>query len=175
MAAVDTPVEATFEQEKVFLRWNAPSRPHRGLSKDFLTVPVVIAILVGLILLVAGEWMIIGVVAALVFAYYAWSIVPPELAEYQVTSRGLRVAGRLYLWDEFTRWWIGEKWESRLLCLEAPMQTVGQIMVPLGDVSEEKLEGVMEKLLLHEQPADTQLDKAGKWLSEKFPLEKRAS
>lgn len=161
------------EQEITLLKWSAPSRPYRRTAKRELSVPMVIAILIGLILLVAGEWMLIAVVAALVFAYYAWTMVPAEMAEYAITTRGVKAVGKMYEWQQLTRWWMEDKWEHKLLVLEAPIQTMGRVIMPLGDTKAEKIEEIMERMLLREKPAETTMDKAGKWLGEKFPMESK--
>ncbi|MCL4440713.1 MAG: hypothetical protein M1609_09035 [Firmicutes bacterium] len=171
MPVEKAPFERRVVQEETILTWKAPSRPYQKKQTQALTVPMIIAALVGLVLLVAGEWMIIAVVAALVFAYYAWTMVPPEQVDYAITTRGVRARDRVYEWKDLRRWWLEEKWGQELLVLEAPVEIMGRVVMPLGEVSEEKIEKVMEKLLLKERPAETVLDRAGKWLGEKFPLE----
>jgi|SRR3989344_1710073 len=161
------------EQERVVVIWKAPARPYKGKGKGFMTVPLVIGGLVALILLVAGEWVLISVVAALVFGYYAWTVVPPEEVEYKLTTRGARVGGDLYEWEWFTRWWETEKWGHKLITLEMPGNVVGRLILPVGSGDVSKVVGVMEKLLLNEKPPETMTDKAGKWLTEKFPLEQK--
>jgi hypothetical protein len=161
------------EQEKALLSWIGLSRPYKGRTKQILTVPVVIGILVGIILIFAGEWMLIGVVAALIFAYYMWSTVKPDDTEYKITTRGIRAHGRLYMWDVLTRWWIEEKWAQKMLMVETPVNAAGRIVMPLGETKDGDVEKVMEKFLLKEAPEPTQLDKMGKWLAEKFPLEEK--
>lgn len=163
-----------YEQETTLIEWKGPSRPHRQTGMQAFTVPTIIAVLIGLILLVAGEWMLIAVVAAVVFAYYTWTMVPSEEVNYAITSRGVRVAGKIYEWPELTRWWVEDKWGQKILVFEAPGGgTLGRVIMPLGGVTEEKIDEVMGKVLLNEKPADTALDKAGKWLGEKFPLESK--
>jgi hypothetical protein len=160
-------------QEKSLLVWKAASRPYKTPGKQFLTVPMVIGILVGLIFLMAGEWMAIAVIAAIVFAYYMWSTVPPQEAEFAITNRGLRVGGQLYLWEVLTRWWMGDKWGQKMLMVETPTSSVGRLILPLGETEEKKVTDLMEKYLLLEKPDDTWLDKTGKWMTEKFPLEQK--
>ena len=134
---------------------------------------MVIAILVGIILLLAGEWILIMVVAALVFAYYVWSTVPPVEADFSITTRGVRMHGQLYAWEVLNRWWISEKWGHKLLNIETPVVTVGRLILPLGKGTQEEAEKVIGKYVLMEQPNDTTMDKLGKWLTETFPLEEK--
>ncbi|HBC72431.1 MAG: hypothetical protein UX91_C0001G0137 [Candidatus Amesbacteria bacterium GW2011_GWB1_47_19] len=159
------------EQEKTLVSWKAPARPFKPRGSQFLTVPMVTAILVGIILLLAGEWMLIAVVVALVFAYYVWTTVPPMEAEFLITTRGLRLHEQLYVWEVLTRWWMTDKWGQKILAVETPTVMVGRLLLPLGKTDEKEIIKEMEKYLLREQPADTTLDKMGKWLTEKFPLE----
>lgn len=166
-------IEARVEQESDWVAWRAPARPHRAMGKLSMTVPVVIAGLAGLILLVAGEWMLIAVVAAILFAFYTWSVVPAEEVEYRLTSRGVRIGGNLYEWGLFTRWWMGEKWGHKLVFMEMPGNITGRLVLALGQTDQGRIEKVMEKVLLHEQPAETRMDRAAKWLVEKFPLEQK--
>lgn len=161
------------EQEKILLVWKAPARPFKQKDKQMLTVPVVIAILVGVVMLIAGEWVIIALIAAILFAYYMWSTVPPEEAEYVITNRGLKIHGRSYPWEVLSRWWIDDKDGQQLLMLESPAGIVGRLVAPLGKQDPKEIEKIMEKYVFHEKPADTQLDKAGKWLANKFPISEK--
>jgi len=159
------------QQEIVLTAWTAPSRPYKTGGQKQMTVPTVLAVLVGVILLMAGEWMLIAVVAALVFAYYVWSTVAPEEAEYKITTRGIRAQGQLYPWESLARWWWDEKWDHKLLMVETPMLLAGRLVMPIGKTNEKDIEKVMNEYLLMERPADTTLDKMSKWMAEKFPLE----
>jgi hypothetical protein len=159
------------EQEKMILTWKGPNRPFRKLEKKSLSVPMVIAFLVALIFALAGEWLLIAVVVALVFAYYVWTVFPPEVVEFAISNKGLRIRGQLYVWEVMTRWWIEEKWGMKILMVEAPGVGIGKLVLPLGEMEEVKLNKEMEKWLLHERPPETAVDRMGKWLEEKFPLE----
>ena len=165
-------VASRVEQEKTMVVWKAKARPFKNRKgKDFMLVPLVIAGLLFLILLTAGEWVLMAAVAAVVFVYYVWSTVPPHEVEYAVTNRGLRMEGRLYEWWQFSRWWWGEKWGEGLLMLEMPGSMFGRMSIPIGDTDKKKLEEAMGKMLLMEKPEDTSLDRASRWLAAKFPME----
>ena len=159
------------EQEKELVKWTAASRPFKPLSRQIFTTAVAIAILVGVILIFAGEWVLIMVMAAAIFAYYAWSTVPPEESEYVITTRGLRVHGQLYRWEELSRWWMEDKWGYKLMVVDTPLSFPRRLHVVLGTASEAKVKEVMEKYVLMERPEPTAMDRAGKWVAEKFPLE----
>lgn len=159
--------------EQILLKWMAPSRPFKMRDRQFFTTVIVIAILLGILLAFAREWMLIAVIAAMVFAYYVWSIVPPEEIEYSITTRGLRVHGQLYRWDELVQWWVEDKWGQKMIVIVAPMVVSRRLHLLLGQTNEEQVKQVLEKYLVMEQLPETAMDKAGRWISEKFPLEAR--
>ena len=159
------------EQEKTLVSWKGPARPFKRLDRQGMAVPAVIAVLVGVILLVAGEWMLIVVVGALAFAYYMWSTVQPEDTEYILTTRGLRMFGRLYEWSVMTKWWIEERWGAEYIAVESWATPMGKMYLPLGKGEEKKIIEVFEKYLIKEKPVETAVDKMGKWVGEKFPLQ----
>jgi hypothetical protein len=159
------------EQEKTLVTWRGLGRPFKKFNWEAMAVPTVIAILVGVILLVAGEWMLIVVVAALVFAVYMWSTVAPEEVEYLLTNKGLRMFSRLYEWPTMTRWWLEEKWGGRYMAIESWVVPMGKLYVPIEAKKEGEILAVMEKYLVKDRPADTAMDKMGKWVAEKFPMQ----
>ncbi len=161
------------QPEQTLLKWMAPARPFKTRDRQFFATVIVIAILIGILLAFAREWMLIAVIAAMIFAYYVWSTVTPEEAEYSLTTRGIRAHGQLYRWDELSQWWLEEKWGQKVLVVATPVAVARRLHLLLGQTSEEQLKQVLEKYLVMEKPPETALDKAGKWVSEKFPLEAR--
>lgn len=158
------------QQEKELVKWMAAERPYKPLDRQMFVTGVVVAILVGVIMLLAGEFMAILVLAAVIFAYYVWSTVPPQQVEYKITTRGIRTSGQLYSWGEMARWWVEEKWGSKLLVVETPVSWPKQLHLVLGE-EETVVREVMGKYLLMEKPAETGMEKMGRWVGEKFPLQ----
>lgn len=157
--------------EQTLLKWLAPSRPFKTRDRQFFTTAVAIVILVSIILAFAGEWMLIAVLAAMCFAYYVWSTVPPEEAEYSITDRGVRVHGQLYRYEDLTAWWIETKLGQQVLVVDAPLVVGRRLHVVLNGVTEEQLIQTLGKHLTLEKPDETQMDRVTTWVSEKFPLE----
>lgn len=149
------------------------SRPFQPGDRQIFITGVVVAILISVILALAGEWMLIAVLVALIFAYYVWTNVPPEETEYVITTKGVRMHGQIYLWQELTRWWVEEKWGHKILSIDAPVSFPKRLHLVMGSVDEAKLTEVMGKHLVLEAPIDTPMDRAGRWLVEKFPLSSR--
>lgn len=134
---------------------------------------LVIAILVSVLLIFAGEWMLIGVIAAMVFAYYVWSTVPPEEVEHVLTTRGVRVHGQLYRFEDMERWWMEDRWGYKMLIIDIPVAFPKRLHLVVGNVDENVLKETMGVSVLMEQPVETPMERMGKWLAEKFPLDIR--
>ena len=54
--------------------------------------------------------------------------------------------------------------------METPVSWPKQLHLVLG-AEEAVVRGVMEKYLLMEKPTETGMDKVGRWIGEKFPLQ----
>jgi len=159
--------------EKVLLSWTAASRPFKPQSKQLFSTIIVIVVLISLILILAGEWMLIAVLAAMVFAYYVWSTIPPEQIDYAISTRGVRIAGVLYPWEALLRWWIDENSGSQILFIDTLTGFPKRLHLMLDVSKVKEAEEIMLKNLLSEKPLPTTSDKMSSWLSEKFPLEVR--
>lgn len=164
---------AQIEQEKVLLKWTAKSRPFNPKGMQTRQVLVVLGVLVTMILVFAKEWMLLVVLAAGAFYYYAVNHVPPEEAEYQITNKGIRAYGRLFMWWEFSHWWWIEKGTIKMIGMEIPSGVLGSIFVPIERRMEKEVEDILNKYVLYEVPTETMLDKVGRWVAEKFPLENK--
>jgi len=158
------------QPERELFHWQAVSRPYRPLDRQLFATGVVIAILISIIAAFAGEWMIIAVIGATVFAYYVWSTVPPEKTDYVVSTKGIWVHGQLHLWAELARWWIEDKWGHKMLVVDAPLSLSRRLYLVLENVDENAFKATLETYLTMDKPPETSADKAGRWLSDKFPL-----
>lgn len=163
--------EPRVQQEKELVKWVAQSRPFKPLSRQLFTTAVAICVLVAIIMAFAGEWVLIAVMAAGIFAYYMWSTVPPEEMEHALTTRGLRMHSQLYSWGEMDRWWIEEKWGHKLLSIDVPASWPRRLHLVIKSEDEGKVKEVIEKYVMMEKPVETAIDRMGKWMADKFPLE----
>ncbi len=157
--------------EKELLKWVGPSRPFHTQSRQFFSTVGVIVVLVGLILILASEWMLIIMMVAGVFAYYIWSTVPPEEVEYTITNKGIRAHSKLYKWSELQQWWIEEKWGNKLLSLEQVAGWPKRVYLVLKNINLNELSEILNQYLILEKPELTSMDKFSHWIEEKFPLE----
>jgi len=156
---------------KVLLTWSAPSRPFKKRSKEFFSTVGTIALLTIIILFFFKEWLGIMVIIAMAFATYVFATIPPEVVEHQVTNRGLASGGKKYPWDQLTRFWFSQKSGHKMLFVEAKQGVTRLLILLLGGTDQAGLKKILLQYLPFDEPEKTWLDKAGLWLSQKFPLE----
>lgn len=159
-------------EERLVLEWTAPSRPYKKHDREYYTTIGVIVALLCLILFFAGQFLFIAVLISLAFVSYVLAAIPPEPIQNKITSFGIHIGDQLYYWEELGRFWFTEKYKTTLLHIETARAFPTQLILLLGDKDKEEVKKSMIKYAIFETPKDTWLDKAAKWMTQKFPLEK---
>jgi hypothetical protein len=159
------------KQVQVLVSWKAPSRVFVTRSRSFWVNTLSIAGLFGLIFLLIQEWLLVVVIAALVFVFYVYSTVPPDELEHQITTRGVRYGDREYRWEELAQFWISESYGQKILNLATYAMVPGRLEILLGEIGEETIRKILRQYLLEETPPPGFLDKASNFLAKKFPLD----
>lgn len=157
------------EQEKVLVSWIAPSRPFKRRNREFYITLLSIVGLIGAILFIIEGLMPAVLLAALFFLFYILSTVEPEKIEYQITTWGVRFAGKLTEWSNMGRFWFTDRLGSSLLILET-YSIPGRVELVIDkDSSKKAIEDTLKKYLIHEEVPPNVLDKAANWASKKLP------
>jgi len=160
------------EPSTKLLTWRAPARPFKKRSKEYFTTIWAFAFLLVLIAIFAKEWLLIAVVIAFAFANYVLSTIPPEEVETNVTTKGIDTGGKHYPWDKLGKFWFTQKWESKILNIEAKSGFPRRLILLLDQTQEEQVKKTLESYLVLEEQEKTWMDKAGDWLSKNIPLER---
>ena len=106
------------ELEKDLLTWNAPSRPFKRRDKQFYLTTISIAGIVCLILFLAEGAMPVILIISLIFLYYVMSTVPPDVIEYKITNKGIKVLGKRTDWQNLGRFWFIKRYDNDILVVE---------------------------------------------------------
>lgn len=156
--------------EELLLEWIAPSRPFRKPNRRFFTTITMIAVLIGLILFFANQMLPVAVVVAVIFLAYVLFSIPPSDVRYRLTTYGVRIEEQLYYWEELGRFWLTQQYKIDVLHIEVA-RFPNTVHLLLGELDRETMKQILSEVLLHERPALTPVEKAGKWLQEKVPLD----
>lgn len=156
------------EAEKVLVNWTAASRPFKRRSREFYVSLVSIVGLIGAILFLIEGLMPVILLAALVFLFYVLSTVSPDNVEYQITTFGVRFAGRLTPWEKLGRFWFVNRLGSDLLVFEV-YALPGRLELVAPKEIHSKAEVALKKYLIEEEAPPGAFDKAANWASKRLP------
>jgi len=157
---------------KSLLVWKAPSRVFKKRGREYFTTIASIAILVAIILLFFKEWLLIMVIAAMVFLTYVMATIPPETVEHKITSLGIVTGGKDYDWEDLDKFWLGKKHDQKILYIDTKVRFPKRLILLLGEANEVEIKKTLSDYLSYEEPEKTWMDKASDWLTKNIPLEK---
>jgi hypothetical protein len=155
------------EPERELVSWQAPARPFKRRNRDFYVTVIAIAAVFGLILFLVEGVLPVILIVSIVFLFYVLSTVEPEKIDYQITTKGIKVAGRLTDWRLMNRFWFTRRFDSNLLVVETATFP-GRLEVVIDETKKEEIEKSCTKYLTHEEVSPSSLDKAANWVGKKF-------
>ncbi len=156
------------EPERDLLTWTAPARPFKRRDRQFYTTVFAIAGIISLILFLAEGIMPVILIVALVFLYYVLSTVPPENIEYKITSKGVKIAGKLTEWQAMSRFCFRERSGSEILVFETFL-IPGRIEIMITPEIKDGLKKEISAYIPYEEIADSGLDRITNWVAQKLP------
>lgn len=158
---------------KTLLSWNGPGRPYRQRGKEYFATLVFITILLEIILFLFSEYLLMVLVLSLLFVAVALAVVPPHNITYKITTEGVIVDDRAYLWQELYDFYFKRRNGVTMLHIQTYAMLPGQIILVLGDIHEEQIKTVLLPFLPYREVIKpTFTEKSANWLSKTFPLEK---
>jgi len=170
--AIDKIIENTNE-EKTLFEWEAPERAFKKKDKDFWVTVVSILVLFSVVLLFIKEFFLIVVLVSVLFLYYVLSTVPPQIAKYKITNRGVSFGDYKYSWDILLRFWLRKSLDTELLEFETNLRLPRQISLVINEADKEKIKDIVLKKLPLVESSPNFVDKMAKWWTDKMPWEKR--
>lgn len=157
---------------KVWLTWVAPARPYRKKDRSFYTTTAIIVTLLCLIALLAHEFLLIGAILAFVFVVYVLNFSPPEDVHYKISTQGVTIGEHFYSWGELESFWFTHKEGQKILNVLTNIRFPSQLIIPMGEESEEKLRSILSRyLLFYEVAPKSFIDDWAEKLQKHFPLE----
>ena len=134
---------------------------------------LLIALFVMVILFLFSEYLLIAVVASLVFVTFALALVPPHPYHYRISSEGITIEDHFYLWQELYDFYFRKQHDQDVLIIRTKAFLPGELSIVLGDIHTEQVKSaILPFLPFREVIHETFMEKSGNWLSKTFPLEK---
>jgi hypothetical protein len=132
-------------QEQV-VRWSAYEHEHIERGSDWFWALGIVAVCIALasILLHDTLFAILIVVAAVVIGLLA--NVPPELTEFEVSEKGVRVGRELHRFDEILAFWVEDEHDAPpLLLVDTTKFMAPNLIIPLEGVETEAVRSILKE------------------------------
>ncbi len=155
------------EPERELITWMAEARPFKMRDRQFFVSVFAIAGIVSLVLFLAEGIMPVVLIVALVFLYYVLSTVPPEKIEYKITTKGIKIAGKLTVWQDLIKFWFGRRLDSEMLFFDS-FVLPGRIELVVNPEDKENLKKQISAYIPYEESTPSRLDKMTNWVSQKL-------
>ncbi len=156
------------EPERDLVTWIAPGRPFRRRDRQFYVTTFAIAGIVSLILFLAEGIMPVILIISLVFLYYVLSTVQPDNVEYKITTKGIKIAGKLTEWQYLNRYWFSKRFESELMIVDTVLLP-GRIEFVINPEVKVELKKEVSAYIPYEEVPPAALDKITNWFAAKLP------
>lgn len=162
-----------YHDVKTILSWRAPGRPFKKRKKEFYLTALLIALLIEVILFLFSEYLFMVVVASLVFVSFALAAIPPRDFHYKISTEGITIEDRFYLWQELYDFYFRRISGADTLHVRTQAYFPGEIIITIGDLSRDHVKRALLPFLPYrEYVRPTFTEKAGDWLYRNFPLER---
>ncbi|MCL4387427.1 hypothetical protein M1307_03475 [Patescibacteria group bacterium] len=161
-------------QVKTLLAWKAPGRPFRKRTKHYYVNTILISIVIEIILFLFSQYLLMLIVASLVFVSFALASVPPYDFDYKISTEGIKVEDHFFLWQELYDFYFKRHDGIDILHIRTHAFIPGELTITLGDIHKEQIKSVMLPYLPYREfVKPTFMEKSGEWLAKTFPLDKR--
>jgi hypothetical protein len=158
-------------EEKMLIEWEAAERSFKKRNRDFWITAVAILILVSVIFIFIKEFFLVIALGSLLFLGYVLSTVPPGMAKYKITNRGIYFGEQFYPWEILERFWFKNSLDSEMIHFGTLMQFPRVISMVIMAEDKEKIKEIVVKRIPMIQESPTFVDKTTAWFSKRLPLE----
>ncbi|HUO55847.1 MAG TPA: hypothetical protein VMU27_00195 [Candidatus Paceibacterota bacterium] len=122
-------------QTRVVLRWSAYEHEHIERGGDWFWALCIVAVSMGIVSILLHDTLFAILILFAAFTVGILAVHPPELAEFEISERGIRVAGKLHRYPDIIAFWVEDEHEGRPhLLLETKHFMHPNIIIPLEHI-----------------------------------------
>lgn len=159
-------------EAKSIISWKSPVRVFKARSNKYFTKVGVYALILILLAIAFSEFVLVGVIIALVFMVYVLATAIPEKIEHRINNLGIISGGRVFLWEDLDSFWFDKRGDERLLMVQTYLRFPSRLIILLADVSDRTILDVMERhIYYHHRPVHTLFDKWAQSLQKRISLD----
>lgn len=169
---LDAKRQAALEAKSI-ISWKSPVRTFKQRSNKYFTKVGVFALIAILASIAFQEFVLVGVIIALVFMVYVLATAIPEKIEHRINNFGIVSGGKVFLWEDLDSFWFDKRGDERLLVVQTYLRfPSSRLIILLSDVADRTILDLLEKHIhYHHRPVHTLFDKWAMKLQSKISLE----
>lgn len=157
---------------EVLMSWTAPIRTYTPRPPEYYKKVGSIIAVVSLLLVLAGQFLLIALIVSIAVLFYVLSSVPPEKVKHEIDNYGIFYLGREYYWTDLKFFFFTKEAGFDVLNVDTKEPYPGRLFLLLQSVTIDQVKGLMSQHLpMREEPPQTVFDKAYKNISNKLSLE----
>lgn len=154
--------------------WTAPGRPYKTRSKQYYLTALLIMLLLEIIAFLFSQYMLMLVILSLVFVAFALAYVPPKIFHYRISSEGLMIEDRFFLWQELYDFYFKAREGNETLHIRTNAYIPGELVITYDAKDKGKIKNALLPFLpFREYVKPNFMDRSADWLIKNFPLEKK--
>lgn len=158
---------------RTLLSWRASGRPFRKKSKEYFLSSALILILIEIVLFLFSQYELMMAAGALYFMSLVLSTVPPKDFHYKISTEGVMVEDRFFIWTELYDFYFKRLEQVEVLVIRTQALIPGELQMVMGETSREHVRQILVNFLPYREIVrPTFMEKAGDFLSRNFPLER---
>jgi len=166
------PEEEKHEEMQTLVSWKSPLRVFKKRNKKHFTNLIMVVFLISAVLVFFKEFLLVGVILALVFVAYVNSTIEPSEFEHKITTKGITSGGHTYLWEELKEFWLDQKGARTVLNVDTTVRFPGRLFIVLNEENTEEVKRALSKYLsFREEQEVSWMDRMTGWFSQKLQLD----
>lgn len=163
----------SYSEVKTLLSWTALSRPFKPKKREYYVFVFIITVFVEIIVLLFHEYVLMLLVLAVAFLTVVIASVSPRESHNKVTTQGIQVEDKFYIWEELYDFYFRRSYEMDVLVVRTVAMLPGELALPLTPGMRDHVRQVLVHYLPYREVVrETFLEKSSGWLSRTLPLER---
>ena len=159
-------------QDTTLLEWESPGRPFKKRTKQYYLTALLITLLVETILFLFSEYLLMFVAASLLFVTFALASVPPKTFKYRISTQGIQIEDRFFIWQEFYDFYFLKREDTETLHIRTEAFFPGELVLTFNAENKEKIKkALIDYIPFREYVKLTFMERSADWLARNFPLE----
>lgn len=154
---------------EVLISWESLSRPYKELNKEFLKKRISFLFIISIFLVLAGQFLLIGVGVSVFVLYYVLSSVPPGKVKHEIDNYGIFYLDKQFYWNDLKFYFLTSSDGVESLCVDTKEAYPGRLFMILDSTTSEKVKEIMSKHLpLRKEEPQSVFDKLFKNFASKI-------